>query len=191
MTTVIRGADLRPVPWRNGQGTTRDVVTRLGPDGALLWQVSIAELERDAVFSDFTHCDRIFTPVRGDPVGLSFDGEAFTPCPLLVPVAFAGERRTRCRVPGRPAQALNVIADRRAHAATLDVLRLPAGTRVQSAGSAECVLHCVSGAIDAGGPLAPGDSIVGPLGGTWTVLAPSVVLRALISQTKIRARVAP
>ncbi len=180
MWTVTRGADLVRVAWRNGQGTTRDVVTRAGPDGALLWQVSIADLERDADFSDFSGFDRVFTPIAGGPVELSFNGARFTPRPALVPVPFAGQWRTQCRV-ASPAQALNAITDRHVHAATVDVLHIAAGGSVETAEAAECVLHCWSGVISLDDArLQPGDSSFGPGGSVWAALDDAVVLRVMV-----------
>ena len=42
--SVIRGSSLETVPWRNGHGVSRNIVTRLGREGGLLWQVGLAEL---------------------------------------------------------------------------------------------------------------------------------------------------
>ncbi|GAC1345776.1 MAG: hypothetical protein NVSMB18_26180 [Acetobacteraceae bacterium] len=161
--TVIRNDSLQSVPWRNGQGTLRAVLTRLGRDGALLWQVSIADLVADAPFSHYPHCDRIFTPIAGaPPVALAFDDRPFEPCPLLVPRRFAGEREVRCRVTA-PGRALNAIADRRHHAVEVTVLRLEAGDAIEAPDAPEVVVYCVSGELAAvGDVLRPGDSLFGP-----------------------------
>ncbi len=141
---IIRAGDLLPVPWRNGQGITRDVVTHTGPDGALLWQVSIAELTQNADFSHFRHCDRLFTPVSGGLVELSFEGGPFQPCPLLRPIPFAGERPVRCRVAEQPARAFNVIADRRLYRASCEVVAIEGSGR-RLGGPAHTVAHCLKG----------------------------------------------
>ncbi len=161
--TVIRGSSLEKMPWRNGHGTSRDIVTRLGRDGALLWKVGIADLVADAPFSHYPHCDRIFLPTAGDPpVELSFDDGGFQPCPLLVPQRFRGEQAVRCRV-NMPGQAFNAIADRRHCTATLTVLRLEAGDPVEVPDAPEIVIHCLHGKLAAAGDLLePGDSLLGP-----------------------------
>jgi len=161
--TVIRGESLQKTPWRNGHGTSRNVVTRLARDGSLAWQVGIAELVTDAPFSHYPHCDRIFTPVAGDPpVELSFQDGPFEPCPLLVPKRFRGEWATRCRVPA-PGQVFNAVVDRRHYAADVAVLRLEAGDTIEAPDAPEVVVHCVSGELAAAGEvLAPGDSLLGP-----------------------------
>lgn len=158
---IIRAGELRPVPWRNGQGITRDVVTHTGPGGALLWQVSIAELTRDADFSYFPECDRVFTPVSGGLVELSFRDGPFQPCALLRPVPFAGEWPARCRLAGPPARAFNVIADRRAYRAACEVVTLE-GPERRIGGRAHTVAHCLAGRVrlDRSAVLESGDSAV-------------------------------
>lgn len=162
--TVITGSSLERVPWRNGHGTTRNIVTRLGRDGALQWQAGVADLTGDAPFSVFPHCDRIFTPVAGNPpVALSFDDGPFEPCPLLVPKRFSGERPCRCQVAAR-GQAFNAVADRRHYRTEVTVLRLQAADRVAAPDAPDVVVYCVSGELTAatGERVMPGDSLLGP-----------------------------
>lgn len=181
MWTVVRAAGLVPVPWRNGQGTTRDIITHAGPSGALLWQASIADLDRDADFSDFTGFDRIFTPISGGTVELSFGDAGYLPCPVLHPVAFRGEQRTRCRVPHGPARAFNAIWDRSAHAGTVEVLSVAPGASLGSIGAA-CVLHCWQGILDlCGDHLNPGDSCHGMGRLDAVAMSAAVVLRMEIT----------
>jgi len=168
--TPLRGGDLVATPWRNGRGVTRDIVTVLGRDGDLRWQVSLAELTEDCDFSDYTGFDRVFTPVAGGGIALSHDGGPFVPCPLLTPHAFAGEARTRCRIGGEAGRAFNVITARGQHRASVEVLRLASGAPVPRG----AVLHCWSGLLNAeGGTAGPGDSL---LDAPATAAAPSVMI---------------
>ena len=161
--TVTRGSSLENMPWRNGHGTSRDIVTRLGRDGGLLWKVGVADLVADAPFSHYPHCDRIFTAVAGDPpVELSIDDGPFQPCKLLVPQSFRGEQDVRCRVRA-PGHAFNVITDRRHCTATLTILQLDAGDPVEVPDAPEILLYCLAGQLAAAGDLlAPGNSLLGP-----------------------------
>lgn len=182
MKPVLRRArDLVAVPWRNGQGMTRDVATRLGPDGALLWQVSIAELVRDASFSDYAGYDRIFTPVLGEGIALSVDGGAFLPCPLLAPFAFRGEASVECRLAGAPGRAFNVIAARGCCRAQVQVLRLAVGERIEPPAEGAGLLHCWSGALAAAEvEVQAGDALIGAAA---AAAAPSVVIQVHILET--------
>ena len=168
--TLRRAAELVATPWRNGRGTTRDILTVADADGALLWQASLAELTEDCDFSDYTGFDRVFTPVAGDAITLSHDGGPYLPCPVLTPHAFPGERRTRCRIHAMPGRAFNVITARGRVRADVLVLRLPAGAPVPAAE----VAYCWSGHLDSpAGPAGPGDSL---LGTAATAVTPSVVV---------------
>lgn len=155
----IRRGDLVPTPWRNGLGLSRNLVTELGADGALRWQVGIADLVHDCTFSHYPHCDRIFTPIEGDsPPMLAFHGGRYEPCPLMVPKPFPGDIPTLCRVPA-PGRAFNAITDRRYFAATVSILHAPQPDPV----AAHIVLHCLHGQLHLPGlTLHPGDSAIGP-----------------------------
>jgi len=66
---MLTPADVTPVPWRNGAGTTRELASSAGPDGGFRWRISLADLARDAPFSSFPATDRLFTalgPLRAD-----------------------------------------------------------------------------------------------------------------------------
>ena len=178
---LIPATTLVAVPWRNGHGTTRDIMTVTAPDGALRWQVGIADLERDAPFSLFPHCDRLFTPLTSTPA-LAFHDGPFEPCPPLVPKAFPGDVPTRARIP-IPGRAFNLVWDRRRHHGTVAVLHVEPGTPIHAPAAAHVVLHCLTGLIAAAGELlGPGDSIVGPGPADPAAAAePGIVLIAAIS----------
>jgi environmental stress-induced protein Ves len=180
---LIRKVDLVPVPWRNGQGVTRDLAAVHGADGALRWQVSIADLDRDTGFSDYSGYDRVFTPIAGT-IALAFEDGLFENCPLLVPVPFAGERQTRCRVDA-PGRAFNVLVDRRYHRGEATILRLQPGDAATPPSAGLSVLHVLSGKVQVGTLpagewlLAAGDSAQDP--GTVVAAEACVILQAWIS----------
>ena len=180
--TIIRADDLVRTPWRNGGGTTRDIASHHAGDGALLWQVGIADLLRDGPFSHYANCDRIFTPIAGDlPPELAFHGGPFEPCPLLVPKPFSGEWPTQSRIPS-PGQAFNAVFDRRHHAATVTVLHLAAGTTVPLPNGATLVLHTLTATLAADDArLAPGDSVIAHSSLLITVIGPGVALLVTIT----------
>ena len=140
--------DFAVVPWRNGRGVTRDIVTCREDDGGLLYQVGIAELTEDAPFSDLSGIDRIFTPIASAGVSLAFDGGGPVACPAMVPVAFAGERQVRLTLPHGPARAFNLMTNRTRHRAAAAALLLPAGSRYEHRFAAPGVILCVSGQVE-------------------------------------------
>ncbi len=91
---LLRGDALVPVPWRNGQGITREIAVMppgAGPDD-FLWRVSLAEVVGPAPFSRFPGVDRTIVLLDGEGFCMTLDGarvhELTTPC---APFAFPGE----------------------------------------------------------------------------------------------------
>lgn len=181
--TLIRGADLVATPWRNGQGVSYDLATVRGPDGAMRWQVSIADLDRDSEFSDYTGCDRVFTPIAGD-IALAFGDGLFERCPLLVPRPFPGEARVRCRV-RQPGRAFNVVVDRQHYRGSATVLRPAAGDSLPA--DRHALLFCWDGELAAdGAQVMPGDTLTGD--GPAIARIASVVIRVQVDQSDPNAR---
>lgn len=163
---LITAAMLVAAPWKNGLGVSRDIASAAKPGGGFGWTISIAELERDAAFSHYPDVDRVFTPIAGAVPWLSFEDAPFEPCPLLVPKRFPGDVPTRSRIPAA-GRAFNVFHDRRSFRATVAVLPLRAGACLELPDAPVVLLHCVSGGIEAGAALQPGDSL-------WSEGAPGV-----------------
>ncbi|HET9096317.1 MAG TPA: HutD family protein, partial [Candidatus Baltobacteraceae bacterium] len=97
----------RRIPWRNGGGWT--AVLAQAPDGEPAeWRISVAEIERDGPFSDYSGYDRT---IVAEDAGFTLDfadGERVEVEPL-VPFSFAGERAVHCRLRGPRASAFNVM----------------------------------------------------------------------------------
>jgi environmental stress-induced protein Ves len=59
--SIIRAADLKAVPWKNGGGATREIAA--SPPGAAFdafdWRVSVAEVSVAGAFSMFEGIDRV------------------------------------------------------------------------------------------------------------------------------------
>jgi uncharacterized protein len=67
MLSIIRNGDYPSRPWKNGGGTTRDIL--VAPPGASLeefdWRLSLAQVERDGPFSRFENVDRTLVLLSG------------------------------------------------------------------------------------------------------------------------------
>ena len=153
-----------------------------GRDGGFGWQVGVAELERSSAFSDFPGCDRIFTPIAGDPAPeLAVNGGAFAACPLLKPKPFPGDVPTESRVLA-PGRAFNVVWERARFEADVQVLTLAAGDPLPIEPASNIVLYCHAGEVaSAEGRLAAGDSLVGPGPATpATAVSDAVVIAVAI-----------
>ena len=103
---IVRAADVRPEPWANGGGTTRELAR--ADDGA--WRISLATVDREGSFSTFAGRDRLLTVVDGPVLVLDVDGEQHVVEPQR-PFAFSGGAAVVASVPEGAVQALNVIVD--------------------------------------------------------------------------------
>lgn len=97
----------RRVPWRNGGGWTEVLAQSPGRE-PFAWRISVAEIERDGPFSDFSGYDRT---IVAEDAGFTLefaDGQRVEVEPLI-PFSFAGERAVVCRLRGGTARAFNVM----------------------------------------------------------------------------------
>jgi uncharacterized protein len=100
------------MPWKNGGGVTHEVA-RSDESDEPAWRVSIATIERDGPFSDFTGFDRTIVPVEGMGFELTFDdGERVVLDRADEPFRFEGEKKVECRLLAGPSRDLNAISRR-------------------------------------------------------------------------------
>ncbi|BCW68539.1 hypothetical protein NicSoilB4_33020 [Arthrobacter sp. NicSoilB4] len=114
---IIRFAELKAQPWRNGGGVTREVASHTastssaespGPNGGWDWRVSIADVSKAGDFSAFPGMDRVLTVVEGELLLLSVDG-AEHPLEKYRPYRFSGDAATSGALPTGDIRDLNVI----------------------------------------------------------------------------------
>ncbi|MEJ1966813.1 MAG: HutD family protein [Gammaproteobacteria bacterium] len=69
---IVRSADYRRMPWKNGGGETREIA--VSPAGAALdaldWRVSLATVASDGPFSVFSGVTRTLSVIRGAGINL-------------------------------------------------------------------------------------------------------------------------
>jgi hypothetical protein len=111
---VLRAAERTPVPWKNGGGTTCEVV--VSPPGSDLtafdWRISIAEIRTPGPFSRFAGIDRLMAVLAGR-LTLAIDGRpAITLTPEADVCAFPGDLPVVAAPLGAPVTDLNVMTRR-------------------------------------------------------------------------------
>jgi len=106
--TVVRCIDLPPQRWRNGGGTTRELLT--WPAGEA-WQlrVSVADIEVDGPFSAYPGVQRWFSVLQGAGVELSIDGAPQRLKRGDPPLQFGGDAVVGCRLIDGPTRDLNLM----------------------------------------------------------------------------------
>ncbi len=95
-------------PWRNGGGSTRELLAWPGRED---WQlrISVADIREDGPFSAFPGVQRWFAVLAGDGVVLRRDGESALLTPESGPLAFEGGQPPECELLGGPTQDLNLM----------------------------------------------------------------------------------
>ena len=124
MSFVILGRDsYRVVPWKNGQGTTTELI-RVPDDDPWHWRVSIADVSTDGPFSRFEGCDRIIMTIEGQGMRLTHPatGSEATIFPFE-PYEFDGDVETSCSLLQGPVRDFNVIYRRDILSAAVEVIR--------------------------------------------------------------------
>ena len=106
---LISAQTLPLTRWRNGGGTTREIVTQKSEDGqGFDWRLSLAVVDENGPFSRFPGMERIFTVVEGDSIALTVDGRVHRVA-HGVPFRFSGDASVRATLPRGAVQVLNVI----------------------------------------------------------------------------------
>lgn len=100
------------MPWKNGLGITREVISRPASDGlgGFDWRISLATVGASGPFSVFAGIDRTIAVLEGDGMQLMVDGRREPP--LLVdspPFAFSGDAEVQADCLGGETLDLNVM----------------------------------------------------------------------------------
>ncbi|SAL36397.1 hypothetical protein AWB64_03678 [Caballeronia sordidicola] len=161
--SIIRAADLKAVPWKNGGGATREIAA--SPKGAAFdafdWRVSVADVSEAGAFSAFNGIDRVLTLIEGEQMVLTDATEGQSAEYVLSrwdSVAFAGESPITAELPHGPTRDFNLMLRRDRVSGTV-MVRRDAGQLDVHPGSV--VLVCALGefAVD-GERLSQGDAMV-------------------------------
>ena len=115
MIRVIEAAQQIAQPWKNGGGSTTQIVSH--PEGATLdafdWRISMARVEMDGPFSLFPQIDRTLAILDGEGVVLEVEGLAqITVTGASPPARFPGDCATQARLIRGPITDLNVMSRR-------------------------------------------------------------------------------
>ncbi len=113
---IIRAAQHKTVPWKNGGGTATAIAEH--PPGAGFdsfdWRLSGAHVGRDGPFSLFPHVDRTMFILRGKALHLHGLGSApVVLTPSSAPFRFPGDVAVSATLPDGPIDDLNIMTDRR------------------------------------------------------------------------------
>jgi len=120
---IIRYRDLKPAPWRNGGGTTREVMSSPAGTDDFDWRISIADVTEAGDFSVFPGMERILTLIDGELLVLSVDGVEHA-MEKYRAFRFSGDSSTSCMLPVGAMRNLNVMARRGTVKAYVSIIEL-------------------------------------------------------------------
>ncbi len=124
------------MPWKNGQGLTKEIFIEDSPHAGLVFRLSIATISKSGPFSQFPKKKRIITCLGGSPVSLKLGTNQQITLKKFEPFEFDGHETVYGSLNGElPAEDFNVMFDPNEGDASITVVHLACGeqTTVTSA----------------------------------------------------------
>jgi len=141
--------DYRRMPWKNGGGSTLELLQEASPDGGFNWRLSIADVASPGPFSAFAGIDRHIMLMDGNGMVLSFANEA-PPVVIAKPLRphpFQGEWQTDCRLIEGPIRDFNVMVRRAWGRAAVNGFDFQQGQKLTLAVAPLSLIHVYDGAV--------------------------------------------
>ena len=131
---VIRPAEYRSMPWKNGGGVTVEIYTN-PPSAAFDWRVSIATVNAAGPFSTFAGYERHIMTLSGEGMVLDIGGRGKVALEPLQPFSFSGDVKVHGALLQGPVMDFNLIVRRDFGQGTLRVIEGNAGDTLGSENS--------------------------------------------------------
>lgn len=142
----LTSKDYQPMPWKNGQGSTTQLVSAANAKGGFDWRLSIAEVGQSGPFSDFSGYDRIITLIEGKGMILTFNGTMRRRIDRpFAPLPFDGGWRTDCELTDGPLRDFNLMVLRRWGRASMEILQLRDDEKCEIGAAPVVLLHVFAG----------------------------------------------
>lgn len=161
---ILHAASFAVQPWKNGGGTTTEVMA--SPAGAGLdafdWRISMATVATPGPFSQFPGIDRTLGLLAGAGMTLDFGARGVVTLePGDHPLAFPGDVPVSATLVGGPILDLNVMTRRGRWRHQLSRVRSEGGT-MPLARSGDVTIALIRGAAGTadGEPVADGDAVL-------------------------------
>jgi uncharacterized protein len=157
---IIRNSDCRAMPWRNGGGTTTEVICDPPGGDPFNWRVSVADVTASGPFSRFADYDRHIAVIEGRGMILQFaDGRTEMLDPMK-PFSFRGDDETAGNLQHGPVRDLNLIVRRGYGYGTLTFRAISDHQVDANAQEGQLLIYVVQGSFTAdASQLAAGDAV--------------------------------
>ncbi|BCH31711.1 hypothetical protein MesoLjLc_36410 [Mesorhizobium sp. L-8-10] len=143
---ILRVADHKTMPWKNGGGVTTEIAV-FPPDAGLddfLWRVSTARVEQNGPFSTFHGVDRSLSILEGNGIVLQVEGRLpFGMTRGDEPLAFPADVPTEATLIAGPVTDLNVMTRRGAFESAVEFVKV--GRKLSLPAADEVTLLIVDG----------------------------------------------
>ncbi|KQU65908.1 HutD-family protein [Aminobacter sp. DSM 101952] len=149
---IIRHADCRPMPWKNGGGVTTEIMAwppATGLDG-FDWRISMAQVASGGPFSVFAGIDRTLTVLAGSMRLAAGAAPPVTLSPTSAPYVFPGDVSTEATLIDGPVLDFNVMTRRGRISHSVQRLEFAEPTRV-AVGEGASLAFFASGSVRVGG----------------------------------------
>lgn len=148
---VILPSEHRRMPWKNGGGTTTEILVEpeanggaAPPPARFRWRLSVADVASDGPFSHFPGYDRHIVLLDGAGMTLDAGRHGRVELARYVPWTFSGDWDVTGILKDGAVRDLNLIVDRARATATLEVRTLATATTVEAP---VCIVHVLAGAL--------------------------------------------
>ncbi len=157
---LLRLADQRRVPWRNGAGTTSEILVE--PSALLARErfahrVSIADVTRDGPFSRFEGYDRHIVVIAGAGMTLDCGDHGTIALHPFAPASFSGDWDVVGALLAGPVRDFNLIVDRERASSSMALRQMKGAERIEIAAGETCIVHVLTGAV---GDAEAGDTLI-------------------------------
>lgn len=192
---IIRRADQRAMPWKNGGGVTTEIAVFPADAGLddFHWRVSTARVEQDGPFSLFPGVDRSLSLLEGEGITLKVQGRVpFGMTRRCAPLVFAADVPTEATLMSGPITDLNVMTRRDRYESDVRLVEI-AGKLVLEAVDEVTILIADGDGLrvatgDRTDALRQGDAVLIDVGETATLTARETVCAIAIAIAPVAAR---
>jgi len=145
---IVRRAEYQAMPWRNGRGTTHEIVREPARSASFIWRLSLADVPESGPFSAFPGYERIVVLVSGAGFSLDFGEHGRAELTPGARVArFSGDWQTLCTLRGEPCTDLSLMARRADALASVRLLELTVEGAHEFERDATGAFFCICGAV--------------------------------------------
>jgi uncharacterized protein len=158
---IIRNHECKVVPWRNGAGTTTEIICVPTGIDVFDWRVSVADVSAGGPFSRFEGYDRHIAVIEGKHgMELRFADGRHERLNSIGPFTFSGDDHVEGVLPHGPVRDLNLIIRRGFGRGEVKFNEISEGPFRGNAGPHHLVIYIVRGSCSSGrDPLSAGDAL--------------------------------